>query len=359
MIAELHVAWAWSQAGQLLASGTWMDQEDVVARLGNRLVQASDILKSWIMQQGGTPIFDVTVQGAFKVPADKVYDLGRIIEQLRIYVESDAFFGVGIGIKESGQALQQAYTSQVPYAFYDEAAGADKGGDDQQHLDEQLNDNPLEKAVNDGNDHWMPAEKSQNEAQANGGPQNPSGVAQPQGEGSEEGPPPPPTPQDGGDSESSESSDEQANDGSQEQDAKAVVVKALQAIKAQAAAIQQLKQVSPEAFAAVAGIVQALVLLAHSASGKEEDVQKAEDLFKRLHLPKPKLSSKKPAPMKYPDALASPASEAGTIKDGKIKVAPVDAESGQAKEQGWNQARSGMVVGPSGSAVSSRQPNTE
>lgn len=435
MISELHVAWAFTQAGQLLASGTWSDEPEVVARLGNRLVQAADIIKSWVMAAGGTCVYDVITQGIFVVPADQIHDFGRVIGQLRNYVETDMFAGIGIGIREAQDALRQAWKAQKPYAFYDEAAGADKDPDDALALDASLHEEPLgksghidqlpggiadekkpedfdaeqlrigtaherehtndpalaqeiamdhltedsgyylklqglEKAVNDGKDHWAPAETSENPGQEDGGAQNPSGVSSPDTEGSasaNQGSLPPPTPQDEA-SNHSESSDSggEANDGSQGDDAKQMVIKALLAIKAQAQAISQLQAASPDAFEAIKQVVQAMVAMAHSVgqdpeskeSTDEESVQKAESLWKRLRLPEPKLSPKK-VDMKYPDAVASPASGGGTIKDGKIKVAPVDPKDGSARPQGWNSARAGMVVGPHGSAVSSRNPSGE
>jgi hypothetical protein len=351
MIHELHCSWAATMAGQLLAGGTQMDEEATVARLGNRLQQAADILRSWVMEAGGHTIYDATMQGAFRVPSDRIHDLGRVIQQLRVYVETDYFFGIGVGIKESHEALRQAWRSQEPYAFYDEAAGAaQQDGDDPRALDRELNDKPLEKFENDGHDHWQTAEASANPEQSDGGAQNPSGVANPeqpeteQAEGSAQG----------GDIEVDDGK------GDDKEDVKKMVAKALLDIKAQAAALHQLKAVKPEAFDAVKNIIQALVVMAHqlTADDDPEAVAKAESLWKRLRLPAPKLSPKK-VNHKYPDAIASPASAGGTIKDGSIKVAPVDPKDGSAQGQGWNQARAGMVVSPKGSAVSSRNPNGE
>lgn len=441
MIAELHVSWSATQAGQLLASGAWADAEDSVARLGNRLKQAADIIYSWVMQQSGHVIMDATMTGAFKVPSDRIHGLGRIIEQVSAYVETDYHFGIGIGIKESAEALKQAYRSSEPYAFFDEAAGADpKDEDDPRSLDTSLHDDPLQKRVdqlpggradkkspedfdpamlaagtahelehtkdrqlaeeiamdhlsedpsyyiklkaiekfeNDGNDHWMPADKGENEAQADGGPQNPSGVAKPDASS------PPASPNEGASpagetsensesSESSEDSGQQSGQGGPQEgdDPMTMVAKALLKIKEQAAAIHTLKDRNPEAFEAVRNLVQAMVQLGHqvkdSAEGppKEEPeggekTEKAEPVGVFKALKAPKLGTKRAAHMTYPNALPSPASVAGTVKDGKIKVAPVDPANGAPREQGWNQARAGMIVGPKGSAVSSREPNGE
>ncbi len=318
---------------------------------------------------------DACMQGAFRVPSDKVHDLGRIIEQIRTYVETDYFFGIGIGIKESHDALKQAWQSQQPYAFYDEAAGADDT-EDAGTLDASLHDQPLEKAVNDGNDHWMPAEKSQNEGQDAGGPQNPDGVAQPGEETSDmaaSGGGQAQSATSGGEDSGSESGDDQQGGEEQGDDPMAIVAKALLKIKEQAAAIHTLKDQNPEAFEAVRNLVQAMVALGHQvkesgppAEGQEakpeaseEKTEKAEagGVFKLLKAPK--LGTKKQVHMVYPDALPSPASVAGTVKDGKIKVAPVDPLTGAPRPEGWNQARSGMIMGPKGSAVSSRTPGGE
>lgn len=382
MIAELHVSWAATQAGQLLASGAWADAEDSVARLGNRLKQAADIIFSWVMQQSGHVIMDATMTGAFRVPSDRIHDLGRIIEQISAYVETDYHFGIGIGIKESAEALKEAYRTSEPYAFFDEAAGADpRDEEDPRSLDASLHDDPLKKFQNDGNDHWMPADKGESQAQADGGPQDPSGVAQPDAGSPPDASAQSASPEGSESSESSESSgsseDSSSGDDSGQQgqgdDPMTLVAKALLKIKEQAAAIHTLKDQNPEAFEAVRNLVQAMVQLGHQvkdsgdqppeqeggeSSGEGEKTEKGEHgVFKILKAPK--LGTKRTAHMTYPNALPSPASVAGTVKDGKIKVAPIDPANGAAKPQGWNQARSGMVVGPSGSAVSSREPNGE
>ena len=134
-----------------------------------------------------------------------------------------------------------------------------------------------------------------------------------------------------------------------------MVARALLKIKEQAKAIQVLRDSKPEAFEAVKNIVQALVVMAHQMGDGPEDVQKAETLWKRLRLPEPKVS---PAVKKYPAAAKNP-TLGGAIHDGKAKVLPQDPLTGAAKKQGWNQMRSGAIMGPHGSAVSSRQPNTE
>ncbi len=94
--------------------------------------------------------------------------------------------------------------------------------------------------------------------------------------------------------------------------------------------------------------VLASTLLKMAKSLAEEPLQKG-----RTKLPMPKRTPLK-IEAKFPDVPAGHAA-AGTIKDGKIKVKPVDPETGQALPQKWNSASAGMVRGPENTAVSSRK----
>ena len=78
MITDLHISWACPRVGQRLASAAAMDSGDELARVGDRLQQAQDIIHSWCLQQGGKPIFGAGQQGCIQVPADRLQTLGRL-----------------------------------------------------------------------------------------------------------------------------------------------------------------------------------------------------------------------------------------------------------------------------------------
>lgn len=82
-------------------------------------------------------------------------------------------------------------------------------------------------------------------------------------------------------------------------------------------------------------------------------VHLTELLEKKFKLPMRKSIKPPPAPPAQPYAPV-----AGTIKDGKIKVKPIDPQTGEVGETGWNGARAGMIRSKGDTAISSRQPET-
>lgn len=355
MISTLYISWACPRVGQRLAAAASVDSADELARLGDRLSQAQEIIHSWTLQQGGKPVFGTGQQGCLQVPADRLATLARVCKQVQDYVGTDYHFGIGVSVKESYEALRQAYETQEPWSFYDPHSKPQPVVD-AQSVDAQLGE--VHKAQNDGHDHWFPAEGG-DAAQTHGGPQDPNGVARPGGEDSESGTATQsvaPTEDAGSQSGSAEDGDSEGSEGGQ-QDPRQMVAQALLKIKEQAKAIQVLRDTKPEAFEAVKNIVQALVVMAHQMSEAPEDVQKAETLWKRLRLPEPK-PKVSPGVKKFPAAAKNP-TLGGAIHDGKAKVLPQDPRTGAAKAQGWNQMTAGAIMGPHGSAVSSREPNTE
>lgn len=88
---------------------------------------------------------------------------------------------------------------------------------------------------------------------------------------------------------------------------------------------------------------------------KSEDI---DELIKAIRLPKPKKTPKKIS-HKFPTPPPMIAAAPGSVKDGKIKVTSIEPETLETRKTGWNGVRSGMIVGPKGSPVSSREPNTE
>ncbi len=88
---------------------------------------------------------------------------------------------------------------------------------------------------------------------------------------------------------------------------------------------------------------------------KREDI---EELIKAIRLPKPKKTPKR-VTHKFPVPPPMIAAAPGSVKDGKIKVTSIDTNTLEQRKTGWNGVRAGMVVGPKGSPVSSREPDTE
>lgn len=323
MNSDLYVAWVCAPVGPLFSIGLETEDPTSLARLDDKTHQAQDILASWILTARGKVLAALVMQGAFQVPADQVHDLGRIIDEIQAYVSMDYHFGIGIDLREAYYALMAAQRGQEPYRFFTEEClkvieEADKG-------------QPLEARLGPSDDldtdHGQLPEGRLHKGED---PEAPMEV--------------------GGDPQGGEIQPDQAAQ------TRALIVESLQRIKEHAPALEALATTNPAALAAVHGVVQAMVQMAHwlrDGTGSPEDVEKSEALMKKLGLPAPKkLKTQVKAHMEYP-ATPGPSARSGTIKDGKIKGTSTE---GKTK---WHQSTSGSVMGPTGVAVSSREPNAK
>ena len=318
MKPELYVAWHCAPVSPLFSIGLETEAPDALGRLDDKTHQAEDILRSWVLVNRGKLIASMCMQGAFSVAADNVHDLGRVIDEIQAYVGMDYHFGIGTDLREAFYALQSAQRQQEPYCFFTEDCLKEVLESNSEDLDAQLG--PSDQLMTDHAslppDRIHKSEEVEMPLEPQGGEIEP---------------------------------DEQ-DPGVQ---ARALIVEALKKIKEHAGGLEALATTNPEALAAVHGVVQAMVTMAHLLRGDAADVEKSEKLYKALGLPAPKKLKTLVKPhMSYPDT-PGPSAMAGTIKDGKIKSTSTE---GKTK---WHGARSGAVMGPTGVAVSSRQPQAK
>lgn len=140
---------------------------------------------------------------------------------------------------------------------------------------------------------------------------------------------------------------------------------ALQQVKAQAPAFEQLKAQNPDAYKALQRVIAAMVLMGHEVAALQaktpEEVQKAEDdTYKMLGLPKPKLNRVKRVKIPYtkPEA-GGPNQSAPQNLDMERKSTTTDPTTGAPDKTKWHSLRSGQVVGRKGGIVPSRQPDQD
>ncbi len=143
-------------------------------------------------------------------------------------------------------------------------------------------------------------------------------------------------------------SEEEGEEKVDDSDPRVKILKALKGIQAQAPAIEGLRAHNEPAYRAVKSIVDAMIHMARGLKKAEGEPQ-ASPVFRRKGV----------KPLRFPPAPAIIGTTGGSVNDGKIKVNPLDMSNGAPKNQGWNQVRAGMIMSRSGSAISSREPQTE
>ncbi len=383
---NVFVVWKVDHMDGLIVSSLLADNAVELRRTSQDLNKASATLKAWAIGNGGSAILEMTTMGAFQVPAEKMTELPEVRRRFEFLTDRTLSVGVGMDLPEAYKAMEFAssgggnkialYTEEMESARAEEVAKS------------------LEKNQKVGTQQPVGASQEQPEESQSAPPES----QQPPAEASAGSAPAPSgaPPQDA----------QQAQGGEEaSQDPRTAIVQALQEVKANADAIEALKESNPQAYEAVKDVVQAMILMAQgmmqdqgggdvqkserpdlnkeappgfnegtmlalkekhgetkafqiawAAHNKHKKKKEAEDLEKEGPMPQ-KTPSK--THMTYPDAPAAIGSTAGTVNDGKIKVTPVDPGTGEPQPSGWNGGRAGLIMSPKGSAVSSRQPGSD
>ncbi len=375
---NVFVVWQIDHIGGLIVSSLLSDNGVELRRTSQDLNKASSVIKAWAIGNGGGAVLELVTLGAVEVPADKMTELPEVRRRFEFATDRKLTVGVGMDLPEAYKAMQFASSS-----------GGDQIALYTQDMEQAIDADEVAKSL------AKAQEDSQTPAEESSPQQAPEESQLPPAEAS---PPPAAGPAPAGDQQSAGG---QPEAGDQSQDPRQAIVQALQDVKANADAIEDLKNKNPQAYEAIHAVVQAMILMAQGMMG--DDVQKSErpdqdgiapptfskeamDALMTKHgadaykiawaahnkaeakkaeleseglekdtLPMPATTPKK-GHMHYPDAPAAIGSTAGTVNDGKIKTAGVDPQSGAADQQKWHSERSGMVMGPHGAAVSSREP---
>jgi hypothetical protein len=300
---KLFVSFDGDHIGRMVGRASLADNPEEVARLGQAIDRGNRIWASWAESHGGKVVGVGGDEGRLEIEADYLSELPGIREQYEGAVGSTCSVGVGTKLSEADRSLMaaklqggdriQLYTEEVDEIL----AEAKEKTESEKLQDEYLNpDSGLQKAA--------PAMNAGSNAGFAGASRStPAAPAAPT-EGSEHSenealnsqianaPAPAEAPKPtAADFEqlfhqlAAAQKDQQQPagkpsgvvDGVREQ-----VVKVLQNVRANAPALEQMKQSNPEMYQSVVGVVQAMIAMARSAMGdggqpqQEEEVQKAE-----------------------------------------------------------------------------------
>jgi hypothetical protein len=297
---KVFVAWTVDQLDGLIATALMSDNTEELRRISSDVRRGNENFKAWAMAVGGAPILDLGTTGCVEVPADRMTELPTMTQKFEAICDASLSIGVGMSISEAYTAMRYSarsggerislYTpemeeteeqkpqeedqlaslgksgetgSEEPVGYTDPPDGggtAPTRGDSQGNLP-----NPAET-------HAPVPENSMSPVAANPAPQGDPNGGQPSQQGAAPG------------------------DDQQGGDPRAVIINALQAVKQQAPVLEQMKQTNPQAYDAVRGIVDALIMLAQGAvlqagepSGGDEGeaTQKSEQLGKGTVIPFP------------------------------------------------------------------------
>jgi len=405
----VYVSFDGDGIGKLVGRARLADNVEEVRKVNQRIDRGNEIWKSFALRVGGSIIEIGGDEGALEIPADSLDELPAIAEQYAGAVEATVSVGVGMKLSEASKALLVAklqgkdrilfYTDEMEKAIAE--AQKDEGTEADKLADEYLDKAELNKANTAMNAGPGAGFIGAHRASA-------PTVAKPtvsQGdheEGqalydllSDDRPAPPEQTHAAKDFErqlheeawkgEEEDMAGQAQQQSTVEQAKAQVVQALQAMKAQGQVLEQLKQAAPQAYQAMMVMTQAVIGMARSLSPQGTETQNsqaaprqdmAKSEVKYCTACKDPLDEKGRCKVKahwaelgapeepvekagLPMPSAKPHHEVtlpvGSQVDQKLKVQHQDGTSS------WKQLEAGAIrsMDPAGHATSSRSPNSK
>ncbi len=281
------------------------DDAQALRRQAQAIESGHRLWESWVLQTLGTIIGFDGAAGRLEIPSDRMGDLDNVVRQYsQVLGDVDVCVGIGQKLQESDQALKLAVKKFGGIVFY--TPDVDRA------LKEIREKEEKDGSAEDLHKADPKAQVAENSPAAGGGfsgatePGTPASPQAGSGEASEHSQ---------GEAMASEASDapgaaegthaasdfqdqfKSAADDSQKQDEaqaqgtdqgqqvadlKTAVVKVLQGIKAQAPLLQQLQAVEPDLFAAIQGMTKALLMMAKTLLGGDQQVQKSEALVHPL-----------------------------------------------------------------------------
>jgi hypothetical protein len=208
---HIFLVWEVDHLSNVLAGALASNDRATLASLSHDSQKAANLVKSWCLRSGGTPVMDHPAIGVLEMPADRMTQLPEIRRQFEQLCSATMSVGVGMELSEAYVALQVAQR---------------RGGDQIALYVPEMQ----EELVATG--HLEKAEPESTEAPA--APADPGAKPEePKGE------------------------------------PKAAIAQALMELKANAQALEHLKETNPEAFKAVVDTVQAMITMAQGLTDEE------------------------------------------------------------------------------------------
>ena len=364
---NIFIVWEAHQIEGLVTSALMADNMAELRHISQDLERASNDLTQWALQAGGSLVLNLTSRGCVSIAPDRAPEVAMVRAKFQEASNTAMVVGMGMSIAEAFTALRHG-----------KLHGSDGVSLYMPEMEEELINQPPGELFGKSEGLRKDGEPDDTPAPADPGsaPSPDSGAA---GAGMMQSP-------------------------ADFQDPKQAIMQALQEIKANSGAIERLKSTSPAAYAAVKDVVQAMIMMAQNMAKAEDDEPHYSELDPeevRLgideemkehgvteamaaklvldHLDKdPKYYSKEKVKKDEMQAMPPPATTPKKFNDqhpvgtqidppdsqgsqtvARIKTQGVDPQSGQPQPPKNSMVSAGKVMGPTGRAVSSREPTQE
>lgn len=277
-MTAIYVCWQTEQLEGMTATALMSDNASELRHLSSDFERAANDLKQWAMANGGSVIMDLTTKGCIAIPPEKASDMTDVQAKFEEVTNNSIAVGMGMTISEAHTALRHSVLNGNKISLYTP-----------EMEQEVIND--------DGYGDWSNKFLGKSELRKDDGPEAPEAPpadVQPSAEGAGMGSSPEDVqgetgqapagsntapgavqaaPQGSGATniDEAERQKEAASGGEGGEDPKAMIMSALQEIKANSGAIEKLKTTAPAAYAAVKDVVQAMITMAESMAKSEGD----------------------------------------------------------------------------------------
>lgn len=271
---QIYVCWQADQLDGLVTTSLMSDNSTELRHISNDFERASDDLKQWALSNGGNIVMDLKTQGVIAVPPEKAPDFSDVKAKFESSCSAGLAVGMGMTVSEAYTALRMSkingggqislYTPSMEQELInqpqEELFGKNLKKDDPEELASQP------QGAEGAGMGQSPSDVKSQTGQAPAGSNIAPGQVQaaPQGSGATN-------------IDEAERQKRAAGGGDGGGDAKAMIMSALQEVKANAGAISKLKSSSPAAYEAVKDVIQAMITMAESMAKSEDyaDLAKA------------------------------------------------------------------------------------
>lgn len=272
---KVIIAWDGDHIGREVGRASLADDVDGLRRISQSIDLGNRIWASWVTMNGGSIISFGGDEGRAEILAEKLAELPKVRDQYATAVQSSVSVGVGTKLSEADRALLCAklrggdrivlYTPEIEQEI--EASQKKDRSEADKLADEYLN-----KA----------------EGQAEGpAPTAPTQDAQVAQDRQADAPPPPKQEQPSKSSledtihqfaqqDQQGQQQAQAAAGTGNEQLKSQLVQILQALKAQAPVLEQVKQTAPDTYEAVMGLTQMVIMMAKQMNGDPQGTTQGE-----------------------------------------------------------------------------------
>lgn len=268
---NLYVVMDADNAGKLVGRAALADEPAELSRLSHNITDASNRIIAWAQQHGGSAIAGGGDEVYLEIPAELAPELPKARQ---IFYDLTGFtisVGVAPKLSDASRALLVAkMRGKDRIVWWDP--------DMKEELDEHLKKLEGRSEAEKLNEEYLQkAEKaallleSQKLLKSNSLSDQFAGVATAQQAQAQE------QPQQGSQPQPQEQAPDQQQPQDDSQNVKGAVLQILQEVKAQIPTLEKLKQVSPDTYQAVAGMVQAMMMLAEAKLAKSEALAKEEE----------------------------------------------------------------------------------